>query len=85
MSRGEVVGFLREHWISVSLGLIAVGGWIARAEYAFAAIGGMQRAQTITESLARLECLRDRERATLAGVPCGTLLYYTTAAWEARP
>jgi hypothetical protein len=26
------------------------------------------------ESLGRLECLRDRQRATLAGVPCGQLL-----------
>ena len=74
MSRNEVVGFLREHWLAVSLGLLAVGGWVARAEAAFGAINEMKQAQSITESLGRLECLRDRSRATLAGVPCSQLL-----------
>jgi hypothetical protein len=74
MTRLEVASFARQHWVQLGIIALAIIGWVVRVE---AAVGQMDRltdAHGITESLGRLECLRDRQRATLAGVPCGELL-----------
>ena len=74
MSRGEVGRFLREFWWQIGTIVLLGLGWVVRVE---AAVGQMDRlvdAHGITESLGRLECLRDRQRANLAGVPCSELL-----------
>lgn len=74
MSRGEVGRFVRDYWWQLGALTLLVFGWVVRVEAAVNGLEGLADAQSTVESLARLECLRDRQRATLAGVPCGQLL-----------
>jgi hypothetical protein len=74
MSRGEVGRFLWVHWWQVGIIVVGLVTWVARVEGMVSRTADLEAAADLMESLGRLECLRDRQRATLAGVPCGQLL-----------
>ena len=74
MSRGEAVAWLRSHWWQIGVGLLAVGGWVARVEASIAGIREVEPTRRMVESLARLECLKDRVPAVMAGLPCAVLV-----------
>ena len=74
MTRREVASFLRDYWWQLGAIALLVIGWVTQVQAAVNKVGELQDAATLMESLGRLECLRDRQRATLAGVPCSQLL-----------
>lgn len=78
MSPRHAADWIKAHSWEVGLALLAVGGWITRAEVAFADAGELHdtvdRDHEIVAGLGRLACIRDRLTAGAAGIPCGDLL-----------
>ena len=76
MSAQEFRAFLWEFWWQLGLLTLAVIAWVIRVE---AAVSQMDRVATdheIVQGLGRMVCRGDRASASLAGLPCGKLLFY---------
>jgi hypothetical protein len=75
MTRVEVEHWLGDHWRwALLVGAFTVGGYVVRIE---AAINRMDEAtvnREVVRGIGRLVCVADRDRALLAGIPCGELL-----------
>ena len=74
MSRGEWGRFVRDFWWQLGVILFATVAWVVRVEAAVSRVESVTNVESLTEALVRLECIRDLQRAELAGVPCNSLL-----------
>jgi hypothetical protein len=75
MSGTELRDFLGEHWgKALVVGAFVVGGYVARVEAAITRMDEVVVNREVVRGIGRLVCVADRDRALLAGIPCGELL-----------
>jgi hypothetical protein len=75
MSGTELRDFLGEHWgKALVVGAFVVGGYVARIEASIAQVDEVAVSQEVVRGIGRLVCVAERDKAVLAGIPCGQLL-----------
>jgi hypothetical protein len=75
MTAHDVTHWLGEHWGKTLIGgAFVVGLYVARLEALARKVDEVAISQEVVRGIGRLVCVAERDKAVLAGIPCGQLL-----------